>query len=337
MINRYDVSLWRGFLYNQTEAILSQYEMEINEVTKGRGAFICNTSKGKKILVPFRGSKEKGKMLLDFLKELKSRGFEVEQIVQNRKEEAVTEDEYTQERFLLKDYVEGVEISASKLEEMKEAVRMLAIYHNVSEQLLAEKEKGKLSENVNDWQRHYRELIKVRNYIKNRKKKSEFEQIYMKHFEHNRKTAEKSLELLQEEFDQPARSVICHGDFNQHNVLLSNGKYRIVHFENIQYNWAMADLANFIRKMLEKNDWSDSLGIELISEYDGYRPLRVAEYRQLYGLLLFPEKFWKVTNHYMNSRKTWISERDIDKLKRIIEQEEKRLNFLDKHWKTQYN
>ena len=324
-------------MYNQTEAILSQYEMEINEVTKGRGAFICNTSKGKKILVPFRGSKEKGKMLLDFLKELKSRGFEVEQIVQNRKEEAVTEDEYTQERFLLKDYVEGVEISASKLEEMKEAVRMLAIYHNVSEQLLAEKEKGKLSENVNDWQRHYRELIKVRNYIKNRKKKSEFEQIYMKHFEHNRKTAEKSLELLQEEFDQPARSVICHGDFNQHNVLLSNGKYRIVHFENIQYNWAMTDLANFIRKMLEKNDWSDSLGIELISEYDGYRPLRVAEYRQLYGLLLFPEKFWKVTNHYMNSRKTWISERDIDKLKRIIEQEEKRLNFLDKHWKTQYN
>jgi CotS family spore coat protein len=324
-------------LYNQTEAILSQYEMEINEVTKGRGAFICNTSKGKKILVPFRGSKEKGKMLLDFLKELKSRGFEVEQIVQNRKEEAVTEDEYTQERFLLKDYVEGVEISASKLEEMKEAVRMLAIYHNVSEQLLAEQEKGKLSENVNDWQRHYRELIKVRNYIKNRKKKSEFEQIYMKHFEHNRKTAEKSLELLQEEFDQPARSVICHGDFNQHNVLLSNGKYRIVHFENIQYNWAMTDLANFIRKMLEKNDWSDSLGIELISEYDGYRPLRVAEYRQLYGLLLFPEKFWKVTNHYMNSRKTWISERDIDKLKRIIEQEEKRLNFLDKHWKTQYN
>jgi hypothetical protein len=98
----------------------------------------------------------------------------------------------------------------------------------------------------------------------------------------------------------------------------------------------MTDLANFIRKMLEKNDWSDSLGIELISEYDGYRPLRVAEYRQLYGLLLFPEKFWKVTNHYMNSRKTWISERDIDKLKRIIEQEEKRLNFLDKHWKKQY-
>lgn len=321
-------------MYNQTEAILSQYEMEINEVTKGRGAFICNTSKGKKLLVPFRGSKEKGKVLLHFLEALKESGFEVEQIERNRNEEAVTEDEYTQERFLLKDYVDGVEISASKLEEMKEAVRMLAIYHNVSEQLSTGKETG---ENVNNWQRHYRELIKVRNYIRNRKKKNEFEQIYMKHFEHNRKTAEESLELLQEEFELPARSVPCHGDFNQHNILLSNGQYRIVHFENMQYNWAMTDLANFIRKMLEKNDWSDSIGMELISEYDRYRPMRLAEYRQLYGLLLFPEKFWKVTNHYMNSRKTWISERDIEKLKKVIEQEEKRLNFLDKHWKTKYN
>ena len=336
-------------MYNQTEAILSQYEMEIKEVMKGRGAFICNTSKGKKLLTPFRGSKEKGMMLWIFLKELKERGFEVEQIERNMASEAVTEDEYTQERFLLKDYVDGVEISASKLEEMKEAVRMLAIYHNVSEQLLEEKEadeglrtavlwlSGNATENDKNWQRHYRELIKVRNYIRNRKKKTEFEQIYMKHFEHNRKTAETSLEILQEEFDPPARSVICHGDFNQHNVLLSNGKYRIVHFENIQYNWAMTDLATFIRKMLEKNDWSDSIGLELISEYDRYRPMTVAEERQLYGLLLFPEKFWKVTNHYMNSRKTWISERDIDKLKRVIEQEEKRLNFLDKHWKTQYN
>lgn len=336
-------------MYNQTEAILSQYEMEINEVTKGRGAFICDTSNGRKLLVPFRGSKEKGKALWNFLKELKESGFEVEQIEQNMKSEAVTEDEYTQDRFLLKDYVDGVEISASKLEEMKEAVRMLAIYHNVSEQLLLEQEtkeglrtatlqpSGNVGENTEIWQRHYRELIKVRNYIRNRKKKTEFEQIYMKHFEHNRKTAEKSLELLQEEFDQPSRSVLCHGDFNQHNILLCNGQYRIVHFENIQYNWAMTDLANFIRKMLEKNDWSESVGMELISEYDRYRPMRVAEYRQLYGLLLFPEKFWKVTNHYMNSRKTWISERDIDKLKRVIEQEEKRLNFLDKHWKTQYN
>ena len=30
----------------------------------------------------------------------------------------------------------------------------------------------------------------------------------------------------------------------------------------------------------------------------------------------------------MNSRKTWISQRDIEKLKKVIEQEGKRLHFM---------
>ena len=91
----------------------------------------------------------------------------------------------------------------------------------------------------------------------------------------------------------------------------------------------MTDLANFVRKMLEKNEWNKELGLSLISEYDRYRPMRKEEYQQLHALLLFPEKFWKVSNHYMNSRKTWISGRDIDKLKKVIEQEEKRLDFIE--------
>ena len=151
----------------------------------------------------------------------------------------------------------------------------------------------------------------------------------MKQFEHNRKSAEDSLGMLEKLCQQPMRNVICHGDYNQHNVLICNGTYKIVHFENFSYNWGMTDLANFLRKMLEKNDWEERIGRQLIAEYDRYRLIQPEEYKQLYASLLFPEKFWKVTNHYMNSRKTWISGRDIDKLKKVIEQEEKRLNFLE--------
>ena len=312
-------------MYNQTEAILSQYEIEVKEITKGRGSFICNTDKGKKVLLPFRGSKEKGMQLYQFLLALQEKNFVVEQIELTKKKEAVAEDEYTGELFLLKNYVEGSEISTSRIEDMKEAIHLLAIYHNVSEQINGQTQDIELEV----WRRHYRELIKVRNYIRNRKKKNEFEQIYMKHFEHNLQFAEKSIRLL-EECEEPApRCVYCHGDFNQHNILLSSGTYRIINFEGISYNWAMVDVAHFLRKMLEKNDWSEVLGKELVAEYERYRPMYRTEYRQLYGLLLFPEKFWKVTNHYMNSRKTWIAERDVEKLKKVIEQEEKRLNFME--------
>ena len=103
----------------------------------------------------------------------------------------------------------------------------------------------------------------------------------------------------------------------------------MVNFENFSLNWAMTDFANFLRKMLEKNNWDERIGKELLGTYEAYRRMEKYEYEQLQGLLLFPEKFWKVTNHYMNSRKTWISEKDVEKLKKVIELEEKRLNFME--------
>ena len=319
-------------MYNQTEAILSQYEIEIREITKGRGSFICDTNKGKKILVPFRGSKEKGKLLSRFLAELQKRDFEVEQVEWTKNGEAVSEDEYTGERFILKSHMDGTEIDTGKMEDMVASVQRLAQYHNVVEKIdiiIDQPREAEMA--IETWMRHYKELIKARNYMRSRKKKNEFEQIYLKYYEHNRKSAEESLQLLEEinEGQQMVRCVFCHGDYNQHNVLWHNGTCQMVHFENFVYNWYVIDLANFVRKMLEKNEWNRTVGITLVQEYDKIRPIRKEEFKLLYGLLLFPEKFWKITNHYMNSRKTWISGRDIDKLKRVIEQEEKRLEFIE--------
>ena len=46
-------------MYNQSEALLEQYDLDIKQITKGRGAYICDTSQGMKLLIPFRGSKER--------------------------------------------------------------------------------------------------------------------------------------------------------------------------------------------------------------------------------------------------------------------------------------
>lgn len=322
-------------MYNQTEAILSQYEIEIHAVGKGRGAFICDTNKGKKLLMPYRGSKEKGMQFCGFLEELERRNFQAEKIELTKAKEAVAEDEYTGERFLLKSYIEGNEINTSSLKEMKEAVHALAKYHNTTQEMcLLDGVESHTTQTMESLKKHANELSKVRNYIRNGKKKNEFEQIYMKNFEHNKDAAKHSIFILEElEKDLGENSntlVFCHGDFNQHNVLVRDGEYQMIHFENYNYNWAAIDLANFMRKMLEKNDWNETIGFELIQEYDKWRSMTLNERKQLYGLLLFPEKFWKVANHYMNTRKTWISEKEIDKLKKVISQEEKRLGFMTK-------
>ena len=140
--------------------------------------------------------------------------------------------------------------------------------------------------------------------------------------------ATEAVRILDEEDLHPAKG-LCHGDFNQHNVLKTTEGFMIVHYENMSYATPVMDLANFVRKMMEKNRWESRLGERLVMQYDSEYGMSADEKRLLYLVLLFPEKFWKVSNHYSNSRKTWVSEREIDKLNKIEELEPARRAFLE--------
>jgi spore coat protein I len=42
----------------------------------------------------------------------------------------------------------------------------------------------------------------------------------------------------------------------------------------------------------------------------------------------YPEKFWKVSNRYMNSRKSWLSPVNMEKLQRVISDEQEKIKIL---------
>lgn len=44
--------------------------------------------------------------------------------------------------------------------------------------------------------------------------------------------------------------------------------------------------------------------------------------------LSYPEKFWKLADHYYGSRKSWIPEKNVEKLRSLIRQREQRSSFL---------
>jgi len=121
---------------------------------------------------------------------------------------------------------------------------------------------------------------------------------------------------------------LCHGDYHHHNVLDCSGTSHIQHFESMRMDSAMSDLAKYTRKALEKNRWNAELGRQMLMTYQRVRPFRTGELQQLYLRLLYPEKFWKIANHYNNNKKTWSSKRDGDKLRQILAQEKARQEFL---------
>ena len=91
----------------------------------------------------------------------------------------------------------------------------------------------------------------------------------------------------------------------------------------------MRDLYLFLRKLLEKTNWSVPLARGLLDVYGRISPLSAVDFLQLYYRFAYPEKFWKIVNFYYNSRKVWIPGRHMEKLERLLIQQGVKKAFLE--------
>lgn len=318
-------------MYIRPEQVLEQYELEVRAVSRGRESYICDTDQGQKLLKEYRGSVERAEFLAKILEHLCGCGMLVETV--NRTKEgvpiAVAEDET---KYILYDAWIGAECDTKNREEMLMAVRKLAELHNVAttyEGEIPEFVKANQNEVLLLYEKHNRELNKVKNYIRAKKKKNEFEMLFSNQYECFMEKANRVTAQLKEMKADKDIIGFCHGDFNQHNVISTKKGIAIVQFDSFAYQIRVSDLANFMRKMMEKNNWNTGLGMDFISAYNKVRKLSVQELQYLYLYMAYPEKFWKIANHYYNSHKAWVSGRNMEKLEKFIRQEEEREQFLE--------
>jgi spore coat protein I len=89
------------------------------------------------------------------------------------------------------------------------------------------------------------------------------------------------------------------------------------------------DLYYFLRKVMEKYQWKESLGRKILEMYESVRPLEDREKEFLALCLAYPEKFWKTANLYSNSNKARIPEKSVEKLQTAIGQQAEKERFLE--------
>ncbi|QHQ60391.1 hypothetical protein Ana3638_06060 [Anaerocolumna sedimenticola] len=150
---------------------------------------------------------------------------------------------------------------------------------------------------------------------------------------------------------------ICHGNYTYHNVIMLKANqissvnwnsYKneealsaaglrgtikanmaTTNFDRACVGIQITDIYQFIRKVMEKNDWDPDIGSMILDNYNRILPIDKDELKLLYVLLLYPEKFWKITNFYYNGKKSWVPQRNIQKLIGIQEQMDRKKQFLD--------
>lgn len=316
-------------------SLLDNYDIEVLRIWKGRGAILCEAKQGIFILKEYTGHKEKAVFQDGLLHVIQERGFlHAESIVKNKDQELLSQDQ-DGVLYVLKTYVEGRECDVRDMEECRRAVATLADFHKVS----------RMEEPLSDFSipyyacrefdKHNKELRRVRKYLKERGQKTDFELALMHSYDYFFNMALQITEELRFYQNLDESYCVCHGDYQYHNIIVSDNEMHIINFERCLYDSPVRDLYLFMRKLLEKSGWSETVGFEIVKAYVENRPMEKEEYLQLYYRLAYPEKFWKIVNFYFNSGKAWIPNKNMEKLGKVIEQEKDKQAFLEK-FKSRY-
>ena len=319
--------------------LLEQYEIEVVRIRKGRGAFLCDTDRGCLIFKEFSGSDNRLQLQDKLLKQVEKEGIvRVEQLIPNREGSLFVRDT-DETKYVLKTWCEGRECDIFNRDECAGAVELLAGLHNSMQVEMDAADIQVAFSPEKEYDKHNRELRKVRKFLNQKSQKTWFEINLANHFDFFLNQALSVTEewkyysgIAREECADSKNSRMvhfCHGDYQYHNILRDNRGWFLANFEKCVADDPIRDLYLLMRKLLEKGNWSVELGNDLLSTYEKVRPISALSRIDLYYRLSYPEKFWKIANFYYNSGKAWIPGRNLEKLEKLVEQEQAKQVFLD--------
>ena len=319
--------------------VLEQYDLEIISTRRGRGSYICETPQGLRILCDYSGSENKALFQNCVMEKIREGGYEkVDRILPNKEGNLISRD-WEENKYVVKEWYVGRECDTASESEVLAAVSNLARLHKLmhfeEENPFAARFTARLP--MEEVRAQNAELRKIRSFVRKKNAKCDFERLFLecftKYYE-QAVEAERKLESVQEGSREKTghRTVytgdVCHGDYNHHHVLMSGYDIATTNFECCKFDYQVNDLYRFMRKILEKHDWNQRLGMRMMEQYTQVRPLPAGERRLLYVRMLYPEKFRKLANHYYGSNKAWVSGRFLEKLEALNSQEEKKEKFV---------
>lgn len=334
------------------QEVLEQYEVETLSVRKGRGAWICETDKGLKLLREYKGTVRRLEFEDQVLECLDTRGsLRADQYVRNQ-EGALLSKAGDGTGYIMKEWFSDRECNIRDSYEIRQGISRLAMLHGQLRQIPVREEWNMGSICIEslekEQERHVREMKRARNFIRGKRGKTEFELCVIDSFDHFFDQAKEAVRQMNSLFPENGitdrleaaelapegsgenQGYLCHGDPDQHHVLMGNGYTAIIEYNRMHLGVQAEDLYRLMRKVMEKHSWDCDLGISMLDSYERVRPMDKKERKCLYYMFLFPEKYWKQLNFYYNTNKAWIPAKSTDKLKSLKNQEGARGRFLSR-------
>lgn len=354
---------------DRSQEALKRYHLKTYNIYRARGAFLLETDCGLKLFKCFEGSRNRALFESKVKEHLTQHGYHNTDLFVNTIDDDIISEDSAGCQYIMKNWFWGEECNLKELSQIEAASANLARIHSLLRDIDFSKEQLEHNiapDLMETFDKRNRELKRVKAYIRDKKQKNEFELSYLNYYEvfyeqgliaSERLACSSYTSLLEEAV---RHHCVCHGNYTYHNIIMMRSKAEAISKSYIPPGWinkqplSVTDLGNdggllattnfeksfiglqifdlyqFVRKVMEKNDWDILYGSNIIEAYDRIKPISKKELNVLYLLLLYPEKFWKITNFYYNGKKSWVSGRNTQKLNIIGEQNNKKEMFLQK-------
>lgn len=319
------------YLAEKLSEVYEMYDYTILRTGRGRGAVLLDTEQGLLQLRQVNAGENRLRTEYQLKEALAELGFaNVDRLVENREGNLVSYDRYGN-GYVLRSFFRGREMNITDTNEIIRGVKNLARFHQAGRQAWRDTDTDVQIRERSDAKRRNREMKRVHNFIAKKSPKKEFEEMYMKafsYFYYQGLACENKKEQI-----SPLHLGYCHGSYNHHSLLLVDGdrgqEIATVNFDKFYVGNQLRDLYHFLRKTVEKNGYSYSILESILSTYGELCPLSMEDIDYIYCLYCYPEKFYKLSNQYMNGAKNWISPKSVEKLNQIVEDEPKKQELLE--------
>jgi len=317
-------------------SVLDKYEFKIKATKRVRGSYYCDTDKGLLLLSECDNGKSRLELISEVQQELERKDIETDSLIRNTEGELFSvgpDGGY----YILRKWYDHRECDVEDVDDYLRLARCMALFHLNTDNLenVVSSELVMTPVHIGEiYSKHTRELIKTKSFIHKMKKRTDFEvqlerklDLYCKQaFDATEELAKIDYQSMIDEAE--GKKTMCHGNSQYHNFLITNSDVVLVNYNKINNGPQIRDVYIFLKKAMEKNDFDISIAGKILDEYNKIRPITNQELAVLKVMFLYPEKFWKVVNSYINSKKAWVSEKNREKLEQIQLQETYRDKFI---------
>ncbi|MBI6874065.1 CotS family spore coat protein [Clostridium aciditolerans] len=322
-----------------------QFDIKIENIKPNKGVYLLKTDKGLKCLKKINYGTQKLLFVYGAKEHLMKNGFpRVDRYCVNTEGNPyalVNEDIYT-----LSGWIDGRECDFKSKDDLVKAAKSLAHMH-IASKGYEPPENSKLKTDLGRWpslmEKRVRSLDKMRDMGRKKGNKGSFDLNYTKTVQFYKDLGKRAINVLDSSMYMNLCRIteeekgFCHHDFTYHNIIMDKeDNVNVIDFDYCKREIRAYDISAFMIKVLKRVNWDIEHAQLIIDSYNDVSPLKEEEYRVLFAFLLFPQRFWRLSNRYYYNEVNWPSNTFNNKLEDLISEQEIYTKFID-NFKMLYN